>query len=166
MGSQNIRSLTRSIALQRIDLAALIHDIRHSYQEVVDEQSIQFEIDVPNNLWVDLDPILMRDAFRKVIDNAIDAMPEGGCITITSLVGRFGLEIEIADGGTGLSEEVAERVFEPYVTTHKDRAGLGLSLVREIACVHQASVTMMDCPDGGAALTFLFPFRNAAKHAA
>lgn len=166
MGPQRIRSLTRSIALQRIDLAALITDVCHSYQELADEQRIQFEIDVPDNLWVDLDPILMRDAFRKVIDNAIDAMPQGGCLTVTSLVGRFGLEVEFADSGSGLTEEVAERVFEPYVTTHEDRAGLGLSLVREIACVHQASVTMMDCPDGGAALTFLFPFRNAVKSAA
>ena len=160
------RTMMRSIRLGRLDLASLINEVCLSFREICEQQQIVLEIDVPDNLWVDLDSILMRDAFRKIIDNSLDAMPDGGRITITSLIGRFGLEIEFADTGRGIPEEMSDRLFEPFTTTKDDRAGLGLSMVREIASVHQGSITVTDCPEGGTAFTFLLPFRNEARRAA
>ena len=160
------RATMRSICLSHFDLVSLINGVCLSYREIFEQQQIAVEMDVPDNLRVDLDPILMRDAFRKVIDNSLDAMPDGGCITITSLIGRFGLEVEFADTGRGIPEEMTDRLFEPFTTTKEDHAGLGLSMVREIASVHQGSITVTDCPEGGTAFTFLLPFRNVARRAA
>ena len=115
---------------------------------------------------MELDPILMREAFRKLIDNAIEAMPTGGQLTITSLVGRRGLEIEVADSGRGISDELKERLFEPFATTKHDHAGLGLSLVRDIVTSHEGTVTVDDCPDGGTAFTLSIPIQTAKRQAA
>ena len=118
------------------------------------------------NLWVDLDPVLMRDAFRKLIDNAVEAMPRGGNLVITSLIGRGGLEIEVADSGRTISDELKARLFEPYATTKHGHTGLGLAMVREIVESHEGSVCVDDCHEGGTAFTLTFPIRNSARQAA
>ena len=99
------------ICQRRLDVASLIMDVTQSYEDAFCRRNIELDLDVPQNLWVELDPILMREAFRKLIDNAIEAMPTGGTLTVTSLMGRHGLEIEFADSGVGVSDELKERLF-------------------------------------------------------
>ena len=161
-----IFSQAKSIQLQRLDLASLIIDVATVYTQQLDAANIDVDLDVPHNLWVELDPILMREAFRKLIDNAIEAMPTGGQLTITSLVGRRGLEIEIADSGRGISDELKDRLFEPFATTKHDHAGLGLSLVRDIVTSHDGAITVDDCPEGGTAFTLSIPIQTAKRQAA
>jgi len=156
----------KSIQPQRLDLASLIIDLATVYTHQFETANIDVDLDVPHNLWVELDPILMREAFRKLIDNAIEAMPTGGQLTITSLVGRRGLEIEIADTGRGVSDELKERLFEPFATTKHDHAGLGLSLVRDIVTSHDGTITVDDCPEGGTAFTLSLPIQTAKRQAA
>ena len=164
--SQHTFPYASTIQRQRLELASLIVDVATSYTKQLEHAKIDVDLDVPHNLWVELDPILMKDAFRKLIDNAIEAMPNGGQLTITSLIGRQGLEIEFADSGRGVSDELKERLFEPFATTKHDHAGLGLSLVREIVTTHQGTICVDDCPDGGAAFTIAIPLRNTSRQAA
>lgn len=161
-----IFSQAKSIQPQRLDLASLVIELATVYTHQFEAANIEVDLDVPHNLWVELDPILMREAFRKLIDNAIEAMPTGGQLTITSLVGRRGLEIEVADSGRGISDELKERLFEPFATTKHDHAGLGLSLVRDIVTSHEGTVTVDDCPDGGTAFTLSIPIQTAKRQAA
>ena len=151
---------------QRVDLASLILEVTRTYDDTFRGQKIEVELDVPQNLWVEFDNVLMREAFRKLIENAIEAMPDGGCLTVTSLIGRTGLEVEFADSGCGVSDELKERLFEPFATTKHDHAGLGLSMVRDIVVSHGGTVTVDDCPDGGSAFTLQIPVRNATRQAA
>ncbi len=152
--------LKRSICLRRLDLKSLVDNVCDTFAETFAVQGIDVVLDVPQNLWVELDAILMCEALRKLIDNAAEAMPNGGVLTITSLIGRRGLEIEVADSGPGISEELHGKLFEPLVSDKKDHAGLGLSLVREIVFAHQGTITATDCPEGGAAFTLSLPLRS------
>ena len=154
-------AVIRSICRRRVDLRQIIDNVCEMFADVFKSQAISLELDVPQNLWVELDPILMREALRKLLDNASEAMPDGGVLTITSLVGRHGLEVEVADSGPGIPEEMHGRLFEPFASGKEDHAGLGLSMVREIAMAHDGMITANDCPDGGAAFTLLLPFRLA-----
>ena len=151
----------RSICPRRLDLKSLIDSVCDTFSETFTKQGIDVDLDVPQNLWVELDPILMCEALRKLVDNAAEAMPDGGVLTVTSLIGRQGLEVEVADSGPGISEELSGKLFEPFVSEKEDHAGLGLSLVREIVSAHQGTITATDCPDGGAAFTLLLPLRSA-----
>lgn len=156
----------KPICRTRMDLAQLLVEVTADYTQTFDSKRIELEIDVPHNLWVDLDPIVMRDAFRKLVDNAIEAMPLGGCLVITSLVSKTGLLIEFADSGPGISDELKHRLFEPFATTKHDHAGLGLATVREIISAHDGSVNVVDCPEGGAAFTIQLPVSQERRMAA
>ena len=59
---------------ERLELASLISDVALAYGQQLENARIEVELDVPHNLWVELDPVLMRDAFRKLVDNAIEAL--------------------------------------------------------------------------------------------
>ncbi len=160
MDKMSASTLKRSICLRRLDLKSLVDNVCDTFAETFTEQGIDVDLDVPQNLWVELDPILMCEALRKLIDNAAEAMPTGGVLTITSLIGRQGLEIEVADSGPGILEELSGKLFEPLVSGKEDHAGLGLSMVREIVAAHEGTITATDCPDGGAAFTLMLPLRS------
>jgi signal transduction histidine kinase len=103
---------------------------------------------------------LLRRAVLNLSLNALDAMPDGGRLFITSFSGAGGLELELADSGPGLSEQAQRRAFEPFFTTKSNGTGLGLAIVDRIAEVHGGDVAARNCPEGGAAFTIRIPQRR------
>src|SRR5690606_38326234 len=120
-------------------------------------QGIRCELEVAPHHTVFADREMLRRAVVNLVLNAIDAMPDGGELCITSFVGSRGFELEVADSGPGLPEETLERLFEPFFTTKREGTGLGLAIVQRIAESHGASVAACNCPEGGAAFTLRFP---------
>jgi PAS domain S-box-containing protein len=94
----------------------------------------------------------------NLIVNAIDAMPEGGCVTLRSGSGDEGVWLEVSDNGTGMSEEVQRRAFEPFFTTKGDAGiGLGLAMVYAFVSRHRGSVRLQSTPGAGTTVTLVFP---------
>jgi two-component system sensor histidine kinase HydH len=120
---------------------------------------VKLVADVSRDLGVVADRGMLSSAVLNLAQNAIDAMPQGGRLEVTACVGRGGLELEIADSGPGLNDEMLRRAFEPFFTTKPGALGLGLALVRRIAAVHGGDVLAVNCPEGGAAFTLRFPQR-------
>jgi signal transduction histidine kinase len=87
-------------------------------------------------------------------------MPDGGQLVVTTYSGPRGLDIELADSGPGLTEQVRRRAFEPFFTTKNNGTGLGLAIVERIAECHGGTVTAANCPEGGAAFTLHIPHRR------
>jgi signal transduction histidine kinase/ActR/RegA family two-component response regulator len=69
----------------------------------------------------------LREVLVNLVFNAVDAMPQGGTLTLSTREGGGAVEIAVADTGTGMAEEVRSRVFDPFFTT-KGKAGMGLGL--------------------------------------
>ncbi len=88
-------------------------------------------------------------------------MPNGGELVITSYSGPHGFELEIADSGTGLTDQVRRRMLEPFFSTKQNAAGLGLAIVSRIAETHGGDLTACNCPEGSAAFTLRIP---ASQH--
>jgi signal transduction histidine kinase len=144
----------------------LVEEIFDALAPQLDAQGIEVSLDVPPNTVVTADREMMRRAILNLVLNAIDAMPRGGELVVTSYERQGGLELEIADSGPGLPEDQLARVFDPFFTTKPSGTGLGLSIVHRIVEAHGGRVTAMNCPEGGAAFTIELPPRRAMGVAA
>jgi signal transduction histidine kinase len=139
----------------------LLEEILDSIAPQLEAQGIEASLDIPPHTVATADREMLRRAVLNLVLNAVDAMPRGGELVVTSYEGRRGLELEIADSGPGLQQEDLERVFDPFYTTKPSGTGLGLSIVHRIAEAHGGRVTAMNCPEGGAAFTIEIPRRRA-----
>jgi signal transduction histidine kinase len=135
----------------------VVEEVCESLGPQLEAQRIDVEIDVPPNTLLTADREMVRRALLNLVLNAVDVMPDGGDLVITSYDGARGLELEVADSGPGLSEEDQRRVFEPFYTTKPNGTGLGLAVVYHVAEAHGGTVTAANCPEGGAAFTMKFP---------
>ncbi len=107
---------------------------------------VAIEGDLPDVL---LDESQMRQALLNLIRNAREAMPKGGTVTIgvSSAVGG-GVDVSVADTGSGVPEEVRAAIFDPFFTTKARGTGLGLAVTREIVQRH-GGVIVCETPEGG-----------------
>jgi len=97
----------------------------------------------PNLPTVQADPEQMTRALRNLILNAIDAMPQGGTLTVrTGAAYGGGVRIEVSDTGQGLTPEECDRLFTPYYTTKTHGTGLGLAIVQSVVSDHKGRISV------------------------
>jgi signal transduction histidine kinase len=138
----------------------LVNEVCESLEPQLEAQMIDVDIDVPPNTLLSADREMIRRAVLNLVLNAIDVMKDGGTLVITSYDNARGFELEIADSGPGLTDEVKRRAFEPFYSTKQNGTGLGLAIVYHVAEAHGGTVTAMNCPEGGAAFTIKLPRRQ------
>jgi len=91
---------------------------------------------------VQADPEQMTRVLRNLILNAIDAMPEGGNLTIRTVSLPSGARLEVSDTGQGLTPEECERLFTPYYTTKTHGTGLGLAIIQSVVSDHKGRISV------------------------
>ncbi|QDU93971.1 sensor histidine kinase [Lignipirellula cremea] len=148
---------------QPIDLAQLLVEICQALQPQFSAQQIEIEIDMPLDSMVLADREMLRRAVLNLVLNAVDAMPQGGELTICGCTTGAHFELEIADSGPGIPEDELRQLFEPFFTTKSNGSGLGLAIVNRIAAAHGGDVTVLNCPQGGAAFTVCLPLENSGS---
>ncbi|MEX2113772.1 MAG: HAMP domain-containing sensor histidine kinase, partial [Pirellulales bacterium] len=134
-----------------VDVRALLDEVCAHFAPQTQAAGIETTLDVPEQLGILADADMLRRAISNLVANAIECMAGGGRLVITSYHGKGGLELEVADSGPGLSDDALRRAFDPYYTTKRNSAGLGLAHVRTIAQSHGGDVVVMNCPEGGPA---------------
>lgn len=110
------------------------------------------------------DPEQTKEAIHNVLQNAIDAMPDGGQLTVSVLAGRHGGTIEIRDTGTGIAKAHLRKVTEPFFTTKSGKAmnfGLGLAYCYQLMSRQGGELRISSEP--GAGTTVRFHFRKLTK---
>jgi PAS domain S-box-containing protein len=88
------------------------------------------------------DEILLRQAFTNLIQNAVEAMSQGGELRFGFSVGAAGAEIIISDSGHGIPEKIKDKIFLPFYTTKDKGTGLGLAIVHKIVISHRGLVSV------------------------
>ena len=111
-----------------------------------------------------VDPMQIKQALLNLYANAVEAMPDGGAVSIrTSADEHKGMVlIEIADTGAGITEEVKERIFQPFFSTKSKGTGLGLAITKQIIEQHGGIIHAYNNKEGGAVFTISLPF--ASEH--
>ncbi len=95
------------------------------------------------------DPEQITRVLRNLILNAIDAMPEGGTLTLRTAALVNGIRLQVSDTGHGLTPEECERLFTPYYTTKTHGTGLGLAIVQSVVSDHKGRITVESAPGKG-----------------
>jgi nitrogen fixation/metabolism regulation signal transduction histidine kinase len=108
-------------------------------------------------LVVEADPDQLSRALRNLILNAMDALPDGGEITVRAR--RAGAEVilEVSDTGAGLTNEECERLFTPYYTTKQHGTGLGLAIVQSVVSDHGGRIWVESEPGKGSTFRIALP---------
>ena len=110
-----------------------------------------------------LDPEQLRQAVGNLISNSIDAMPEGGTLTITTENVEFnqitGVAITIKDTGKGMSKKQSELILEPFYSTKRVGTGLGLAIVHEIMEEHRGFIRADSSEEKGTTFSLFFPYQ-------
>src|SRR5919197_1354814 len=99
----------------------------------------------------------LRRAVLNVVQNAIEAMPDGGTLTLACARTATEVQLRIRDSGIGIPAEHVPRIFEPLYTTKPGGTGLGLYIVREILVAHGGRVAVESVEGQGATFTFTLP---------
>jgi two-component system sensor histidine kinase HydH len=149
----------REPRLKPVDIRGLVAEVLAGLAPQLEAQEIEAVVNVERGERVLADFEMLRRALLNLTLNAIDAMPTGGRLFITSETGAHGYELEVSDTGEGLSDEARQRAFEPFFSTKSHGTGLGLAIVDRIAEVHGGVCLAQNCPDGGAAFTLRIPHR-------
>lgn len=112
----------------------------------------------PNLPLVMADATQLEQVFLNLTLNAVEAMPDGGKLTITTEAGDGAVRVQFRDTGHGLSEEQCERIFKaPLTTTKKQGTGLGLAIVSRIIEAHDGKIHVRSKPGEGATFTLTLP---------
>ncbi|QDT02062.1 Sensor protein FixL [Rubripirellula lacrimiformis] len=118
---------------------------------------ICFAFDLPTNTVVAGNRTELLQVFVNLALNAIDAMPDGGTITISLKEDGEDAVLAISDTGVGMSEELLKTCFEPYVTTSRFGTGLGLSVCRRIIEMHRGSISASHASPHGVTFKIRIP---------
>jgi len=146
------------LTLADIDLKAIIEYCVMATAEKRNDVDLQLSID--NLPIIQGDEVLMRQAFINLLQNSLDAMPQGGKLTIVaSLSSTDFLDITVSDTGHGISENVKDKIFLPFFTTKEKGTGLGLAIVHKIVISHGGTIHA-DSSDKGTAFRLRFPVKN------
>lgn len=111
---------------------------------------------------VQLDAVRASQVVLNLLQNALQAMPNGGTLTVRSRVGRDrngtrNVEIHVADTGAGIADEVMEQLFVPFFTTKQDGTGLGLAICQRIVQAHGGEIDVWSVPGQGTSFVVRLP---------
>jgi PAS domain S-box-containing protein len=107
------------------------------------------------------DEVLMRQAFINLLQNSLDAMPQGGNLMImASVSGDDFLDISVSDTGHGISENIRDKIFLPFFTTKEKGTGLGLAIVHKIVVSHGGTIHA-DSSDKGTVFRLRLPLKSS-----
>jgi two-component system sensor histidine kinase AtoS len=159
---EDLLELTRRRVRPPVDLKvdSLIHQVIDLHGEELKRKQIAFQDHLDKTIpLVHGDAETLYRAFSNLIINAIQAMPNGGTLTLSSRVDfpSCSLEITFRDTGIGMDETTAKNIFNPFFTTKDKGAGLGLALTRKIIEDHRGTIEAVSRKGVGTTFTVHLP---------
>lgn len=153
---------------EQFDVVTLVSDLQVLLAGDARFREVTVRSDLPDQLLVRADRDQLQQVLINLLQNAADAMPEGGEVLLqadmqytSARANGVGLSkllrIRVADQGTGMDAETCRHLFEPFWTTKPNGTGLGLATVYRIIEGHQGTVQVDPGPEGGTEVTLLLP---------
>jgi signal transduction histidine kinase len=143
---------------ERCDLHEIVAGVVDSLNPAAEAQSVRLVVDIPEGLELLLDARPIKRVFANLIGNALEAMPEGGTITVSAVAEPGSVLVKVHDTGPGIAPEIRDQLFQPFVTSRKGKGlGLGLALARQVVLDHGGDMWADSQPGHGACFSFRLP---------
>ncbi|MCE5283573.1 MAG: HAMP domain-containing protein, partial [Deltaproteobacteria bacterium] len=161
---QNVRRATRPPEphFDSVQVQALLNETLPLVEPLMQKAGIELKVRLDDQLpRIHADLYRIQTALFNLLQNAMEAMPEGGMITVSGQAGpdRREVSLTVADTGRGIPPELLERVCEPFFSTHQDEGirGLGLAIVQDIAKMHGGRIAIESRQGEGTKIVLTLP---------
>jgi two-component system sensor histidine kinase AtoS len=165
--TRTIGSLLRFIRLDRIEPATfsingLVREI--AVRQVSGKHRTEYRLDEAMG-DIEADRALLGEALSNVVSNAVEAMPEGGTVSLsTEIAGPDAVQIAVADQGGGIDPEHLSSIFDFCFTTKTGGAGIGLSMALRIIDLHRGTLQIASRPGYGATVRITIPIKQMTNY--
>jgi two-component system, sporulation sensor kinase E len=147
--------------LQPADMNSLLSEVIANFSPIISGRSIQLGSDIQESLPpIVMDTGQVSRALKNIIQNSIEAMPNGGTIKLTARPVDTRIRIVIEDSGIGIEEAKLDTIQEPFVTSKTTGAGLGLTMVYQIVMNHQGEIHITSRGGKGTVVTLDLPLNS------
>jgi signal transduction histidine kinase len=142
---------------QPTDLNQLLEELVDFFAPQAMQQKVQVRFQGAGPVVVSADPRLIRQVVLNLMLNAVQAMPKGGDLLLSArLDGAFGV-VHVIDTGTGMTPDVAAKVFDAYYSTKRGGTGLGLAMAKRIIAEHGGTLSVASEPGRGSDFALRLP---------
>jgi signal transduction histidine kinase len=156
----------RKLSLRNVNLNSLIDETLEILESKLTLGNLEVDVALcDTDLTVKADKNRLKQVLFNLLDNAVQAMPDGGKLTVRTGVDGGYCWFSVADTGAGMSSETKANLFEPFFTTRDGGVGLGLPVSRRIVADHGGYVEVSSTPSSGSSFRVNLPSRNAGANA-
>jgi signal transduction histidine kinase len=156
----------RDLHLEEVDLRRLMEEVAQLAAPDAEQHGVTIERHMPEQrLAIKVDVDLMKQAILNVVINGVQAMPQGGLLTISARRENNAVIAEVRDQGGGIPKDMHDKIFELYFTTKKDGSGIGLAQTYQVLQWHYGSVDFESGEGTGTIFRFHIPAAGAAVEA-
>jgi len=146
------------LRLREQDLREVIDDVLVLSAAELSTHNVTLESQVPSKpLIVNIDADLLKQAALNVIQNGAQAMPEGGTLRVVLEEQRKHALLRISDEGSGIPDDIREKIFDLYFTTKAGGSGIGLAMTYRIVQLHYGSIEVQSNPGRGTEFLLRIP---------
>jgi signal transduction histidine kinase len=154
------------LKLAVLDLRTLAAEVAALAAPEANAQNVEFVQDFGEQpLPVHVDTDLMKQAILNVVINGVQAMPEGGTLTLRAFAALRAAVLEVHDTGAGISHEIRDKIFNLYFTTKKSGSGIGLALTYRAMQLHNGALDLDSEARQGTTFRFVLPLADQGEPA-
>lgn len=151
-------------SLLPVDINQILRDVRKLLSHGILSSQVRLVGELADGLPVTLgDANQLKQAFLNIINNAIQSMPDGGMITVSTLQRGQNIVVRIEDTGPGIPGDIMSKLFVPFFTTRKTGSGLGLAVTKRVIDNHGGDIEVMSEVGKGTIFDVSIPIVRASK---
>jgi signal transduction histidine kinase len=148
----------KTVASESCRLSEILGAARDTVAAMAEMQNVRLMLDVPEDVELHVERARVERMFINLMNNALEAMPEGGELSVRAMCEKNTAVVTVDDTGSGLSNEVKAKLFQPFVSEGKKNGlGLGLALSRQTALENGGDLWAEDKESPGARFCVRLP---------
>lgn len=162
----------RNPIMRRINIHRIVKEVLQFSEAVIKQEGITLSVTYAGvEPCVRGDAEMLKQVFLNILLNSIQAMPDGGCLSIDTVVSRDhdgrrtgnNVKVTVSDTGVGIPRENLKKIFDPFFSTRERGSGLGLAIVHNIVHVHGGAIDVESRENEGTLFTLLFPLMQGVR---